>query len=107
MEMEKTILLPAPGYVLLFLLSDDEVNDAGIYRPKPENRDATPAIAEVLAVGDPKPSETATPIPPPTFLGEALRPGDKIYYHRGTERKIPTKTKQAFLPWDHIQGIEK
>lgn len=95
-------IAPAPGYVLIELLSDDNVTTGGVYLPQEEQHSVVPALGKIIEIGDPKIAhDNGVAIKCP-FAKEV-----NVHYRRGTEIKVPLLEKRAYLNWDHILGVVK
>lgn len=108
-------IFPAPGFLLIEILSSDTTSD-GIYRADEDK--SSPRTAKVVAVGRPK-LDGKDSIEVPTFPDPlpksstednphfSLKQGDTIYFIRGGDRPLPAQSdkKLSFLPFEHVLAL--
>lgn len=105
------MVVPAPGFLLIEILEDDNKTKEGIYLP--QDLADEPMKGKVVAVGRPRQSEYEGVIAPPDFVTKGGRNlvsiDDVIYFKPHTAHEIKSYDKDVkwgFIPFEVVMGLE-
>lgn len=102
------MIFPAPGFLLIEILEDDNKTKEGIYLP--QDLQSEPMKGKVVKIGESRTTEYGTVLNRPDFNGgEFVKESDIIYFKPHTAHEIKSydkDTKWGFIPFEVVMGLE-